>query len=69
MAAALAERLGSPLLGTYVDAAWSAVLADRGRREDVDRARTMAERALAAATAGGYGCIERDAAAVLHRLR
>jgi hypothetical protein len=62
------RRMESPLLTAYTDAAWAALLADRDRRDDRTRARAMAEQALAAATAGGYGYIERDARAVLERL-
>jgi class 3 adenylate cyclase/tetratricopeptide (TPR) repeat protein len=67
-AAGLHERLLSPLLTAYTDAARAAVLADRNRHDDHQRARDMAGRALAAATAGGYGYIERDARAVLEQL-
>ena len=62
-----AEGLESPLLVAYTDAAWAELLVDRAEGDDLVRARAMAERALAAATAGGYGYIERDAAAVLTR--
>jgi hypothetical protein len=63
-----ARRTESPLLTAYTDAAWAALLADRNRRDDRTRARERAEQALAAATSGGYGYIERDARAVLERL-
>lgn len=58
----------TPLLVTYGDAAWAALLADRDGDGDRTRARSLAESARAAATAGGYGCIEADARAVLDRL-
>jgi tetratricopeptide (TPR) repeat protein len=64
----LHERLHSPLLIAYTNAAWAALLADRNEGDDRARAREMAEHALAAATAGGYGYIERDARAVLEQL-
>jgi ATP/maltotriose-dependent transcriptional regulator MalT len=67
-AAALHERMESPLLSAYTDAARAELLADRGNGDDHGRARTLAQRALAAATAGGYGYIERDARDVLERL-
>ncbi len=54
------DGMESPLLVAYTDAAWSALLADRNRGDDRQRARAMAERAVAAATT--------DAEAVLARL-
>jgi tetratricopeptide (TPR) repeat protein len=65
----LHQRLGSPLLIAYTNAAWAALLADRGKGEDEARARELAEQALTAATTGGYGYIERDSRAVLEQLR
>ncbi len=65
----IAERMDSPLLVAYTNAASAALLADRGEDEERHRARTMAESALTAASAGGYGYIERDARAVLDQLR
>ena len=62
------ERVQSPLLVAYTQAAWADLLAERGTGDDRERAREMAELALAAATAGGYGQVERDARAVLDRL-
>jgi class 3 adenylate cyclase/tetratricopeptide (TPR) repeat protein len=62
----LHDRLRSPLLVAYTNAAWASLLVDRG--DEQTRARAMAERALAAAAAGGYGYIERDARAVLDQL-
>ena len=56
------------LLIAHTDAAWSALLADRDRGDDRQRARAMAERAVTVATAGGYGDIQSDAQAVLARL-
>ena len=46
----------------------TALLADRDRGDDSQRARAMAERAVTVATAGGYGDIQSDAQAVLARL-
>jgi hypothetical protein len=63
-----ARRTESPLLTAYTDAAWAALLADRDQGDDRTRAREMAEHALAAATAGGYGYAERDTHAVLEQL-
>jgi predicted ATPase len=63
------EQLGSKLFVVHTQAAWAALLADRDRDDDRERAATMAEAALSAATAGGYGYVERDARAVLERLR
>ena len=62
------QRMESPLLVPHTEAAWAALLADRNRGDDRARARDMAARALAAAAAGGYGYIERDAQAVLQQL-
>jgi hypothetical protein len=67
-AMAIHAGMESPLLVAYTDAAWSALLADRDRGDDRQRAGTMAERAVAVATAGGYGEIQSDAQAVLDRL-
>ncbi len=67
-AMAIHDGMESPLLVAYTDAAWSALLADRDRGDDRQRARVMAERAVHVATAGGYGYIQSDAEAVLARL-
>lgn len=66
--AGIAERLRSPLLLAEARASWAAMLADRGEGDDRDRARELAAAALEAATAGGYGEIERTARGVLDRL-
>ena len=58
----------SPLLVAHTNAAWSGLLEERGTLDDHERARAMATDALTAATAGGYGYIERDARDVLERL-
>jgi class 3 adenylate cyclase/tetratricopeptide (TPR) repeat protein len=62
------ERMESPLLVAYTQAAWASLLADRGHHDDSTRAREMAHQALTAATAGGFGYIESDARAVLDRI-
>jgi len=62
------QRFGSPLLVAETNAAWAGLLAERGAGDDRNRAREMADAALAAASAGGYGYIERDASTVLERL-
>jgi class 3 adenylate cyclase/tetratricopeptide (TPR) repeat protein len=62
------ERFRSPLLITHTYAAWAALLADRNQDDDHNRARVMAQQALDAATAGGYGYIETDARTVLTQL-
>jgi tetratricopeptide (TPR) repeat protein len=64
----LHDRVGSPILAAYTQAAWAALLADRNQNDDHARAREMATAALDAAVAGGYGYIETDARAVLERL-
>jgi class 3 adenylate cyclase len=68
-AMALHERFGSQLFVVHTKAAWAALLADRNRGDDRDRAIAMAEAALTAAIAGGYGYVESDARTVLERLR
>ncbi len=67
-AMAMHERFESPVLIAQTNVAWAGLLAERGTGDDHDRARTMATDALTAATAGGYGYIERDARDVLDRL-
>jgi class 3 adenylate cyclase/tetratricopeptide (TPR) repeat protein len=62
------ERLQSPILIARTQASWAALLADRAQADDRTRARTMAQSALDAAVAGGYGYTEADARAVLERL-
>jgi class 3 adenylate cyclase len=64
-AAAIHESMESPLLVGYTEAAWAALLADRNRGDDHQRARAMAERAAAVASANGYGYIQTDAEAVM----
>ena len=62
------ERLQCPVLVSLTEAAWAGLLVDRGRGADHQRAKVMAQRAFRAASDGGYGGVERDAAAVLERL-
>jgi tetratricopeptide (TPR) repeat protein len=62
------ERLESPVFIAHTQAAWAAMLADRGIGDDHDRAVEMAEHASAAAVAGGFGYVATDAAAVLQQL-
>jgi hypothetical protein len=64
----MAIGLECPPLRALVDAAWAAVLVERDRGDDRDRARGLASGALELATAGGYGYAEQDARAVLDRL-
>lgn len=65
----LHDALESPVLIAHTRAAWAAMLADRDAGDDRTRALAMAEQAHTAATSGGYGYVELDAAAVLARLR
>ena len=51
------QRMESPLLVTYTQAAWASLLADRDHPDDPTHARDMAHHALAAATACGFGYI------------
>jgi hypothetical protein len=62
------QRLESPLFVAYTQAAWAALLADRGAPGDHERARALAEEALATATSGDYRTIAADARRVLGRL-
>lgn len=64
----LHELVRSPILVAQTQAAWAALLGDRGRGDDHVRAHAMAQAALAAATAGGYGYVEAESRAVLDRL-
>jgi len=64
----LHKRLRSPILVAQTLAAWAGLLADRGRGDDYDRGRSMAQEAFDTATAGGYGNTEAEARAVLERL-
>lgn len=64
-AMAIHDGMASPLLVAYTEAAWGGLLADRDRGDDRQRARAMAERAVAVASTRGYGYIEADARAVL----
>jgi hypothetical protein len=65
----LHERLESPVFIAHTQAAWAALLADRDIGDDHRRAVEMAETALEASTAGGYGYVVSDAAAVVEQLR
>jgi hypothetical protein len=64
----LHERVRSPILVASTQVAW-AVLADRNQGDDYTRAHAMAQAALSAAVAGGYGYIEADTRAVLDASR
>ncbi len=64
----LHERLQCPIFVSTTQAAWAALLADRDRRDDRVRARTLAGQARQIAAGGGYGNVEREATALLERL-
>jgi tetratricopeptide (TPR) repeat protein len=64
----LHERLRCPPFVAMTEVAWAHLLTDRGRGGDRHQARTMAERAVRAAVAGGYAEVERDAVALLGRI-
>jgi class 3 adenylate cyclase len=64
----LHEQIESPLLVAYTQAAWAALLADRGRGNDRDRAKALADQSLATATSHGYGYVAADARAALGKL-
>jgi hypothetical protein len=65
----LHERLESPVFIAHTHAAWAAMLADRDIGDDRARAVEMVGQAYEAATAGGYGYVASDAAAVLEQLQ
>jgi hypothetical protein len=62
------DQLRCPLLVSLTEAAWAGLLVDRAEGADHQRARAMAQRAYRIASDGGYGSVEREAAAVLERL-
>jgi DNA-binding SARP family transcriptional activator/predicted ATPase len=66
-ALALHEALRAPFFIALTQAAWAALLVDRNKAGDSERARALAETALAVATERGYGYVARDARAVLNR--
>jgi tetratricopeptide (TPR) repeat protein len=68
-ALALHERMESPFFSAFTQTAWAALLADRNQPGDTQHARALLDAALPVATAGGYGYIERDARAVLERIK
>ena len=59
------QRMESSLLVAYTQAAWASLLADRDHHDDRTRAQDLANQALAAGTAGGFGYIASDAERVL----
>ena len=61
----ISRSVESPLLVAYTEAAWAQLSAECG---DIERAKTLAESALAKAIPGGFGGIEIDARAVLEKL-
>jgi hypothetical protein len=66
-AIAVHEGLVSPPLVSATQARWALLSIDRRRGDDHVQARTLAEDALAAAAAGGFGLVERDARAALEQ--
>ncbi len=65
---ALHRRLESPVLVAQSDVAWAALLADRDRDDDAERAHVLASGALHVAERSGYGYVVADARQVLDRL-
>jgi hypothetical protein len=61
------DALDSPPLRAYNDVAWASMLADRRVDDDVERARTLAERGLAAARDSGFTGLAAEATLVLTR--
>lgn len=64
LALAINERMEAPFFIALTKVAWARMLAERGAGDDLDRARAMATDALALAVEGGYGAVERQAAAL-----
>ncbi len=65
---ALHRRLEAPVLVAQSDVAWAALLADRDRGDDAERAQVLASGALDVAERCGYGYVAADARQVLERL-
>jgi hypothetical protein len=61
-AAEFERRLGAPLFLARTQASWARALVDRGRPEDIDRARALLEQADYAAAPLGAGTITRQVA-------
>jgi DNA-binding SARP family transcriptional activator/tetratricopeptide (TPR) repeat protein len=66
-ALALHEALHAPFFIALTQAAWAALLVDRNKAGDSERARALAETAFAVASERGYGYVARDAQSVLNR--
>lgn len=65
LALAINERMEAPFFIALTKVAWARVLAERGDPADADRVRSLASDALALAVEGGFGAIERQAAALI----
>ncbi len=64
LALAINERMEAPFFIALTKVAWARMLAERGEGDDVDRAQAMAADALSLAVEGGFGALERQAAAL-----
>ncbi len=62
------ERAGAKFFAAQTHLLWGKMLAGRGAPGDAERARDLLAKARTAATANGYGSVERRAAASLQRL-
>ena len=66
--AEISERAGAKFFAARTDLIWGRMLVERDAPGDNEQARVHFERALAAATANGYGTIERRAAVAIETL-
>jgi class 3 adenylate cyclase/tetratricopeptide (TPR) repeat protein len=64
-AAAMSKRIGAKFFAARTDLSWGRVLAERRAPGDTEKARELLTKAHSAATANGYGSVERRAAAAL----
>ena len=64
-AAAYSERMGATFFAARTNLSWGRMLVERNRPADRDEGMRLLKKALASATANGYGTVERRAAAAL----
>jgi hypothetical protein len=63
------EAMEAPVFTAWTRVAWADALVDRARPGDGERARVLLDAALESADTRGFGLIDREAAAVLSRIR
>jgi hypothetical protein len=66
--AAMGDRIGAKFFAARTDLSWGKMLIERQAPGDAVMAQDLLTKAQAAATANGYGNVERRAAAALHGL-